>query len=533
MKKTKFIVIVAFFIGLLLLPSVGYAYTKEEAEAIINKIKVKENNDGSCTYEANSIPYEEIFKNKDLDTFDEFKNGWLDSGESFTNEELEEMYEEYLEYSKSDILRAINDFSYIKDELNVDDINIEQSLNEDGTITFNTFYWLTDNGNYDRIDVSKTCKVTYKSTDEKTLKQANKIITELKDEYTVYGLRAITAVYHYGEFQLDGNDTPAILYRFPELKKILSKNKGLEVDLSSTIGAGGDGLSGSVAKELVIKKNGIAYATKQVDLTFTSIIPVDKDEEGTPYEKAVKRIKNHIGENKVKIELNPENPNIDTEVYSEELNIKLNKMFGTKNEEFTGYHANILVNNAREFITIIEVDKKMIDKYDVRANHGETGVHVYTESPEVPVDATIDVEDMKDKEFVKKALKELKYDLMSAFNIDLIKTATGVKINKIEDGIEVYIPVNDKNKGDKLLVHHIKEDGTLGDKFQGEVVEVDGIKYVKFTTTHFSTYAVLDTSDVDSPDTSDSILVSVLLCGLSLITIIESIIAYKKVRKQN
>ena len=231
--------------------------------------------------------------------------------------------------------------------------------------------------------------------------------------------------------------------------------------------------------------------------------------------------------------MNPENPNIDTEVYSEELNIKLNKMFGTKNEEFTGYHANILVNNAREFITIIEVDKKMIDKYDVRANHGETGVHVYTESPEVPVDATIDVEDMKDKEFVKKALKELKYDLMSAFNIDLIKTATGVKINKIEDGIEVYIPVNDKNKGDKLLVHHIKEDGTLGDKFQGEVVEVDGIKYVKFTTTHFSTYAVLDTSDVDSPDTSDSILVSVLLCGLSLITIIESIIAYKKIRKQN
>ena len=526
MKKNKFIVIVAFFIGLLLLPSVAYARSSTYAEEIINKIRVTEHEDGSCTYVAKSIPYETLFE-EGIMTYQEYVTDWLDPSMSYSEQEKQDMYDDYLYWAKHEIMITANDFSYIPDVISKK-VEIEHVLNNDGTITFSLSNWNQETQTTETA--SKTCNITYAKVDEKVLKEAREYATKIKDEYVVYGLNALSAIYYYGEFDIYKGPN-SLVYRYPELKKVLS-NKKFNVDMDYIVGCGGTPVTGGCELSGAIRKNGITYATKKIMLSENVVVPVDKDATGTPYEKAEKRIKDHFGEKNIKIELDPEHPDI-SHMDEEETSFEANALFGTKDREYVGSRANILLNGKRATIVIIEVEKALIDKYEVRANHAESGVNVYTESPDVPIDATIDVEDVKDKDFVKKALNTLKYDLMSAFNIDLLKTTTGVKINEIANGIEVYIPVNNKNKGDKLLVHHIKEDGTLGEKFKGEVVEVDGIKYVKFTTTHFSTYAVLDTSDVDSPDTSDSILISVLLFGLSLITIIESIIAYKKVRKQN
>ena len=49
----------------------------------------------------------------------------------------------------------------------------------------------------------------------------------------------------------------------------------------------------------------VVYDTKEVNLWFSSIFPVDKDGEGTIYERAIKRIKDYVGED-VKVEIDSE-----------------------------------------------------------------------------------------------------------------------------------------------------------------------------------------------------------------------------------
>ena len=57
---------------------------------------------------------------------------------------------------------------------------------------------------------------------------------------------------------------------------------------------------------------------------------------------------------------------------------------------------------------------------------------------------------------------------------------------------------------------------SLDEEFVGEVVEVDGLQYVKFTTTHFSTYAVAD-SALTNPETSDTVVGAIILVLVGLL----------------
>lgn len=525
MKKTKLMVMVVFFIGTLIMPNVTNARTSNLAEEYLSKIQVIENEDGSCTYQAKTIPYEKLFENQIM-TYEEYVNNWhSDSG--FSEEDLKRMYGDYVKWVKHEIMIAANDFSYIP-EIKTKQIEIMHFLNDDGTITFSLDIYNQDT--HETESGSKTCNIEYAEVNEKTLQEAKKYADQFKKNYIVYGLNALSAVYYYGEFDIF-KGTESLIYRYPELKKLLN-NKKFNVEANYIIGCGGTPVTGGCELNSAIKKDGITYATKVLSLSENIVLPVDKNDSGTPYEKAVKRIKEHFGDKKVTIELNPERPEI-RKMEADETSPEANELFGTKNLEYIGYEANVLLNGKRTTIVIIEVEKKLIDKYEVRANHVESGVNVYTESPDVPIDATIDVENVKDKDYVKKAISDLKNNLISAFDIDLLKTTTGIKIKEIEKGIEVYIPINNKNPGDILLVHHIKEDGTLGDKFEGEVVELDGIKYVKFTTTHFSTYAVLDDPIEKNPDTSDSIKTIGIIFMLSLTTLIVSFTRMKKITTKN
>ena len=529
MKKTKLILMVVFLLGILLLPSITYARTSTKADEYISKIPVIEHEDGNCTYVAKSIPYETLFEPR-FKTYEEFVE-WHNPDYGFTEDDFKEMYKTHIEWEEHEVMITANDFSHIPEML-TKEIEIIHKLNDDGTITFTLDMF--DTSLQQNVRAEKTCYVEYAEIDEKVLKEARKYVSKIKDNYVVYGLNALSAVYYYGEFDIYKGPKP-LVYRYPELKKALS-NKEFEFDVDYIVGCGGTPVTGGCELSAAIRKDGITYATKRIMLSENIVLPVDKDAPGTPYEKAVKRIKEHFGEKNVTIELNPDHPDI-MEMDAEETSPEANDLFGTKDLEYIGHRADVLLNGKRTNIVIIEVEKKLIDKYEVRAKHMETGVNVYTESPDVPIDATIEVKNVKDEEYVKTALSKLKFDLLSVFDIDLLKTTTGIKINEIEKGIEVYIPVNNKNVGDKLLVQHIEDNGTLGDKFEGEVVELEGIKYVKFTTTHFSTYAVLEDttekSTENNPETSDSIKTVIVILGLSLITLVISIIRTRELKQKN
>ena len=200
-----------------------------------------------------------------------------------------------------------------------------------------------------------------------------------------------------------------------------------------------------------------------------------------------------------------ENANILDDEYAD---IDLNKTLGTKDVKYKAYFTMGLLNDVEVQILIVEVDSKLLDKFEVRAKHKNTGVHVHTNSYEVPIDATLDVTDKKDK--VKDVFSG-KYQLIDAFDINVVKTATGGFVKTIEDGILVYIPINNRKVGEKLKVYHVTDDNKRGEEFTGEVVEYEGRHYVKFKTTHFSTYAIVEALDtVTNPNTSDNILFALI-----------------------
>ena len=60
----------------------------------------------------------------------------------------------------------------------------------------------------------------------------------------------------------------------------------------------------------------------------------------------------------------------------------------------------------------------------------------------------------------------------------------------------------------------------LDEEFEGEVVDVDGVQYVKFRTNHFSTYAIAESSSIINPETSDTIVGAIILVLIGLLGIL-------------
>ena len=107
--------------------------------------------------------------------------------------------------------------------------------------------------------------------------------------------------------------------------------------------------------------------------------------------------------------------------------------------------------------------------------------------------------------------------ILAAFDVSLFKTvydSTGTQISNekisntaITAPITIRIPVPEgyANRND-LQVVYIDNAGNVT-PFETTVVTVDGIKYLQFTTTHFSVYAVTvseQKAPVPNPDTGDS-----------------------------
>ena len=501
MKKSLILGVLLSITCMIILPATtNAAHTAAEAEAILNKIKVTTNKDGSCTYNTGTIPYEKLWEDNCSITYEEYVEKGVFPPE-VTEEEKRQWYNDSVEACKTSMVDLTTDFSYLKLDPTQPYERIETSYDKDKKeVTLKTFYTAeyidTENGyTYPEYPypVTKTCKVEFAKYDEKELDKARKNANEFQEEYSLDGLNAISSIYHYNDLGTITRDNTLAMLRFPKLKQDMQKHP--QYDYGFRIyGMGGTPVGGGQAGYLIIKKDGIVYDTKEVSLWFSSIFPVDKDGEGTIYERAVKRIKDYIGQD-VKVEIDRTYEETLTDLIKEPANLA----FGTKDVDYVAHQVMVKIGeDGRDTLLIIEVDKKLLDKYQVKANH-ESGITINTESPDVPSDATIEVKDVKDKEYVLKAIKELKKNILSAFDINLIKTGTGIKITTIKDGVEVYIPIKNKKVGDKLEVHHVKEDGTTGDKFIGEVVELNGQLYVKFKTTHFSTYAVVD--EETNPDT--------------------------------
>ena len=527
MKKTKllFCILVGLFI---FSPVFANALTEEEAiaekEELFNKIATV-NEDGSCTWNFKVINEEELYKNSCSFTKEQFLEAREWCGEdrcvNVSEEVLQENKDNYEMYCKQDLYPAlinqtINSVGGKMWSFSYDSFNFENTYYDGKFKIMMNYEYEGEDGNNRYGQLEKACSINFVDSDKKVNKQMKELSKEIKVNYTLYSLNTFNSVYHYGPISSSIFKTTEIIYRHPLFKKTLMNNPEFDYEVIWD-GFGGTSDFTGCGGKIIISQDDVIYGAKPINYSLNHILYVDKDEDGTVFEKAEKRLKEYF-KDKAVIDV------LETEIDQEYVN------------EYGGVGTSVKINEYQNMILIKEVDKKDLDKYEVEAYHKSTGVKVNSNSYEVPSDATLDVEDVTD-EVSKKFDKEM-YKVHSAYDIEVVKMADGGFVKTIENGIDVYLPISGRTIGEKMTVYHITDNGK-GDGYDGEVVEVDGMQYVKFTTTHFSTYAVVEelgnegelgeAIPEENPNTFDGISYSIITLLVSLITLSGCLIYKKKV----
>lgn len=319
--------------------------------------------------------------------------------------------------------------------------------------------------------------------DEKTFEKAKKILKSFKEEYNLDGMNSINSLYHNGT--LDSVEDRRILTIFPEIKEILELNPEFDYEISQHRGGGSPyGRQRYIA--IGIYQNDVLYAYREISIVSEHFIYVDKDLPGTIFEKAEDRLNEYFN-NSVKIKFDIDGLySYGNEPFVDDI---LNNKFGTN----INYNIALLpmyLNDEIYDVTIVEVDKKYVDKFYMKSIDKETGINVYTESYDVPIDSSIKVQNVLNKNYIINAMNNNNLNFSYAFDINLISNINQKYVNKIINGIKVYIPVTGYKVGSKLNVYYVKENANLGEKIIGTVISKDGKLFVEYETNHFSTYAI-------------------------------------------
>lgn len=475
--------------------------TEDEANEIFANLPIRENEDNSCTFSVNTIPYDTLKENACGFTYEEYvnKHPYKDT---YTESKLRDAYDLDKGYCESSFsYHVFNHYENVS--INYD----ENTKNVDITV----FYGGTEDeyGNLSNFEtMNATCKVEYVTPEESKVELAQELNSELDHIYSLYGYDVINSFYHYGGLRADMWFNTAIMYRFPKIKEKLLEYPEFEYKVSSEGGA----ISFLANSSGFIKAfdNDVLYGMSFYSANYIGLLLVDKDEEGTTVEKAERALDAYF-HGKVRVEFDP---NFIFDINDSGYD-PANKAFGTDGVDYEGIDVYATINGEQHSIGVVEMDKEDIKAYEVKAKHKGTGVYVETDSYEVPVDATLEVEDVTEE--VKKKYKKEMYKVHSAYDINVIKMTDGGFIRQIDNGITVYLPITGHEVGEEIEVKHIT-DNSKDEGFKGVVVEDDDKLYVKFETTHFSTYAIVEALDtVTNPNTSDNIMIYVITFIISSI----------------
>lgn len=477
--------------------------TEDEANELMASLPIRENDDNSCTFTANTIPYDELKENACGFTYEEYvsKHPYRDT---YTESKLRDAYDIDVRYCNSSFrYHVFNDYDGVSINYDEDNKVVEISISYGGTED----QW----GNISNSETLTTsCKVEYVEHNEDTESLANELNDDLDYVYTLYGYDVINSFYHYGGLSADIWSNEAIMYRFPKIKEKLLNYPEFNYTVSSEGGA----ISFLANSSGFIKafNNDVLYGMNFYSANYYGLLLVDKDEEGSTVEKAERALDSYF-KRQVEFEFYLDHVyGINDSGYD-----PANKAFGTDGVQYEGIDVLLKLNGEQYSIGVVEMDKEDIDAYEVKAKHKGTGVHVKSNSYEVPVDAYLDVKDVTDES--KNHFDTSKYKVHSAYDINVMKMTDGGSVKTIDYGILVYLPVSGYEVGDEIKIVNISENDN-DETFIGEVVEIDGIQYASFLTYHFSTYAIVEDLDtVTNPNTSDNIgltIISLVVCSLLL-----------------
>lgn len=494
MKKIIFLFIL---IGLFVFPTVVSAKTIEAAQQILDTF------DDEITVD---IANPDILGTYKTYTKDSLLASNPDYYGEFSDEELDQMVVDINKASKGDYLFAMFEFYLKKNKPNYyafDDVYAEFSSNDELKLIA---WYNEENGFSSDSNVTKNIRFVYKDVNQSEYNKAKNILDSLKSSYSISGMNSINALYHYGELLDADYDNGGILGRFSELKNIIENNPEYTFEIIPGPGGGSPGMQ-SRNIYIGIYKDNYLYCFRTISLTDTKVLFVDKDLSGSPEEKALSRLRNYFN-NKVNISIDSSK----TEDYNDELYYFKNRFNDDNIISATGI--SVTIGNKKATISVLETSKENVDKMYAESVDISTGINVYTESYDVPVDAVLKTSDVSSSDYVKKAALNYNLNLLKAFDLNLFKGFNNVKISTIENGIEVYFPVEGEHA---FEIYYIKNNGTLGENLKSELVIISGKKYLKFVTNHFSTFGISDGKASLNPNTSDKmnnyIFVLCLSCG--------------------
>lgn len=322
----------------------------------------------------------------------------------------------------------------------------------------------------------------------------------------------------------DGNFyAESALHSSDEMIKIFGEgNVGYK--LTGRLGDAGPfyGLGGG---DLTLWYNGVAYkalkglvSVSQFDILY---IPEETELNSDAFIAAAKkRLDENFGTNSIDVKLGGVFEELD---YFDEYNNNYLNIDRSK----TGDNYYKLKINGKDYNFIIMKSSDIKSLPPTVSKDIVTNVAVKTTSPDVPMDTTITVNEVKkDDQIFKNFVDTLKKEVVKAFDISLYSSSKGA-ITKLDKGVfEVSLPLGLEYVGRKLSAYYLKEDGSL----EEHPITLDEVGNAVFETTHFSTYFIADASNKvteEVPKTFDKADIYMMLAISGGIGLFASIVFFR------
>ena len=381
---------------------------------------------------------------------------------------------------------------------------------------------------------------------EKTVSSTNNLAKTIEIEDKVADLDYINYII---KLNLEhANENTYALRAFPKLRKIIDKNSDIDF-IPYLQFAGESDTSFAYGGVLGLVSDGTVYAvSNDIFLSVAWVVYADEDAEDF-ISSTEKRIKDYLDDStitNVEIVERCEEDSGWNSCDPTDISSFITADTGLTGE-YTSNMYSVYINGERVdaiwYIFIAKIDSSKIKKPVFDFNDGTTGILISTDST-LPLDTKINATKGTATNINGIVLPE---GTLAYYDIKLFSKLTNKYIDQISSGALVYLPLTGNyTEGDKLNIYYIKDDGTIGATIEATIVKIDGTYYAKFSTTHFSTYAVGTKSTpapvavvapaavvapVANPDTYDEVIKYTFIIFVSIACLGLGITTYRKTIK--
>lgn len=162
----------------------------------------------------------------------------------------------------------------------------------------------------------------------------------------------------------------------------------------------------------------------------------------------------------------------------------------------------------------------------ISSTDSTSGIIIKTKSGNVPLDAslTAGMYDLTDDEI--KLLNSKGYTSINAYSFKLYSSILDKIISNFNGVTEILIPYNGDYLDRNLKMIYINDNDKL-EVYDVNKVTYQGSEYLSFNTSHFSNYILAYGDDISNPNTSDNILVYVIILFISTSLLLAKIVLKK------